>query len=41
LLGADTAARLAFAPRTLPVSVFTAFLGAPVFLALIARRRRP
>ena len=41
LLAADTAARLAFAPRTLPVSVFTAFLGAPVFLALIARRRRP
>lgn len=41
LLAADTAARLAFAPRTLPVSVFTAFLGAPVFLALIAGRRRP
>ncbi|MFA7621089.1 MAG: iron ABC transporter permease [Aminobacteriaceae bacterium] len=40
LLAADTGARLAFAPRTLPVSVFTAFLGAPVFLALIARRRR-
>ncbi len=40
LLGADTIARLVFAPRTLPVSVFTAFLGAPVFLALIAKRRR-
>jgi iron complex transport system permease protein len=40
LLAADTVARLAFAPRTLPVSVFTAFLGAPVFLALITRRRR-
>lgn len=40
LLAADTGARLIFAPRTLPVSVFTAFLGAPVFLALIARRRR-
>ena len=40
LLGADTGARLIFAPRTLPVSVFTAFLGAPVFLALLARRRR-
>jgi iron complex transport system permease protein len=40
LLAADTGARLAFAPRTLPVSVFTAFLGAPVFIALIARRKR-
>ena len=40
LLAADTGARLAFAPRTLPVSVFTAFLGAPVFIALITRRKR-
>ncbi len=40
LLGADVGARLIFAPRVLPVSIFTAFLGAPVFLALIARRRR-
>lgn len=41
LLAADMGARMVFAPRTLPVSVFTAFLGAPVFLALIAGRRRP
>jgi len=41
LLGADTVARLLLAPRVLPVSVLTAFLGAPVFLALILRRRRP
>jgi iron complex transport system permease protein len=40
LMGADLGARLIFAPRVLPVSIFTAFLGAPVFLALIARRSR-
>ncbi len=40
LMGADVGTRLIFAPRVLPVSVFTAFLGAPVFLALIIRRRR-
>jgi iron complex transport system permease protein len=41
LLAADTAARLLLAPRVLPVAILTAFLGAPVFLALILRRRRP
>ncbi|HCL78868.1 MAG TPA: iron ABC transporter permease, partial [Synergistaceae bacterium] len=41
LLAADTGARMLFAPRTLPVSVLTAFLGAPVFLAILFRRRRP
>ncbi|MBD3222084.1 iron chelate uptake ABC transporter family permease subunit [bacterium] len=41
LLAADTVARLLLAPRVLPVSVLTAFLGAPAFLALILRRRRP
>lgn len=41
LLAADTGARMIFAPRTLPVSVFTAFFGAPVFLAILFRRRRP
>jgi iron complex transport system permease protein len=41
LLGADTAARLLLAPRVLPVSILTAFLGAPVFLLLILRRRQP
>ena len=39
LLAADTAARLVFAPRVLPVSVLTAFLGVPVFLAIILRTR--
>ena len=37
LLAADTAARLMLAPHVLPVSVLTAFLGAPVFLALILK----
>lgn len=39
LLAADTAARLILAPHVLPVSVLTSFLGAPVFLSLILRRR--
>lgn len=39
LLGADTVARQILAPRVLPVSVLMAFLGAPVFLALILRGR--
>ncbi|WP_319763131.1 iron ABC transporter permease [Maridesulfovibrio sp.] len=37
LLAADTAARLMLAPNVLPVSVLTAFLGAPVFIWLIIR----
>jgi len=37
LLAADTVARLILAPQVLPVSVLTAFLGAPVFLALIMK----
>ena len=37
LLAADTAARLMLAPHVLPVSVLTACLGAPVFLALIVK----
>jgi len=40
LLVADTAARLVFMPHVLPVSVLTAFVGAPVFLWLIVRSRR-
>jgi iron complex transport system permease protein len=40
LLAADTAARLALAPKVLPVSVLTAFLGAPIFFLLILRGRR-
>jgi iron complex transport system permease protein len=39
LLLSDTAARLIIAPNVLPVSVLTAFLGAPVFIALIIRGR--
>jgi len=40
LLAADTAARLVLAPHVLPVSVLTAFLGAPTFLYLLVRGRR-
>ncbi|MYL81851.1 iron chelate uptake ABC transporter family permease subunit [Desulfovibrio aerotolerans] len=38
LLASDTAARLVLAPHVLPVSVLTAFLGAPIFLLLILRK---
>ena len=37
LLAADTAARMILAPHILPVSILTAFLGAPVFIYLIIR----
>jgi iron complex transport system permease protein len=40
LLVADTAARLLLAPHVLPVSILTAFMGAPVFLWLIIRGGR-
>lgn len=39
LLAADIAARLLLAPRMLPVSILTAFLGAPTFLYLLIRGR--
>ncbi|MCI7403027.1 MAG: iron ABC transporter permease [Pyramidobacter sp.] len=39
LTGADMGARLLLAPRLLPVSIFTAFMGAPVFVALLMKRR--
>ena len=39
LLVSDTVARLILAPHVLPVSVLTAFMGAPVFLWLIVRAR--
>ncbi len=39
LLAADTAARLLLAPQMLPVSILTAFLGAPAFLYLLIRRK--
>lgn len=37
LLVSDTVARLILAPHILPVSVLTAFLGAPAFFWLILR----
>jgi iron complex transport system permease protein len=40
LLASDTAARLVLAPHALPVSVLTAFIGAPVFLYLIIQGQR-
>lgn len=39
LLVSDTAARLVFAPHLLPVSILTAFMGAPVFMLLIVKGR--
>lgn len=39
LLASDTVARLLLAPHVLPVSILTAFLGAPAFLYLLMRRR--
>ena len=41
LLLSDTMAKLVLAPHVLPVSVLTAFLGAPVFFWLILSRRKP
>jgi iron complex transport system permease protein len=40
LLASDTAARLVLAPHMLPVSVLTAFMGAPVFIYLIIRGQK-
>ncbi len=40
LVWADTLARTAFDPRELPVGIITALVGAPVFAALLLRRRR-
>jgi iron complex transport system permease protein len=40
LLASDTIARLMLAPHVLPVSILTAFLGAPTFLYLLIQRRR-
>ncbi len=40
LLVSDTVARLILAPHVLPVSVLTAFMGAPVFIYLIIRGQR-
>lgn len=40
LLVSDTSARLVLAPHLLPVSVLTAFMGAPVFIYLIVKGYR-
>lgn len=40
LLVSDTVARLVLAPHVLPVSVLTAFMGAPAFIYIIIRGRR-
>lgn len=39
-VAADTLARTLFAPRELPVGILTALIGVPVFLHLIAHRKR-
>jgi iron complex transport system permease protein len=40
LVLADTLARTLLAPQQLPVGVVTALIGVPLFLILLARRRR-
>ena len=40
LLVSDTAARLVLSPHLLPVSIITAFMGAPVFIFLIIKGHR-
>lgn len=39
LLASDTAARLILSPHLLPVSILTAFMGAPIFMVLIVKGR--
>ncbi|GLW93524.1 FecCD family ABC transporter permease [Actinokineospora globicatena] len=39
LLGADVVGRLIIAPREMEVGIITAFIGAPVFIALCRRRK--
>lgn len=40
VVGADSVARVAVAPAELPLGVLTAFVGAPLFLALLVRSHR-
>ncbi|MCG8532755.1 MAG: iron ABC transporter permease, partial [Desulfovibrionales bacterium] len=35
LMGSDWAAQYILAPHVLPVSIFTAFIGAPIFMAML------
>ncbi len=37
LLASDTAARIIISPYVLPVSILTAFMGAPTFIYLLLR----
>ena len=39
LLGADTVSRIIIAPTIIPVGIMTAFLGGPLFLYLIMKRK--
>jgi iron complex transport system permease protein len=39
LLAADTAARTVMAPTVLPVGILTSFMGAPLFIYLIIKKR--
>ncbi|MCM5559193.1 iron ABC transporter permease [Pleomorphomonas sp. JP5] len=39
LIGADTICRIVVAPAELPIGIITALIGAPVFMALLLRRR--
>ncbi|MFN3003771.1 FecCD family ABC transporter permease [Mycolicibacterium wolinskyi] len=41
LVWVDTAARTVFAPQELPVGVVTALVGVPIFVLILARRKRP
>jgi iron complex transport system permease protein len=40
LLFSDTLARTIMAPMVLPVGILTSFIGAPLFLYLLIKRRR-
>jgi len=40
LLGADTISRTIVAPSELPIGTLTAFMGAPIFMAILLKQRR-
>jgi len=40
LLGADTVSRTIVAPSELPIGTLTAFMGAPIFMAILLKQRR-
>ncbi|MBN2453466.1 MAG: iron ABC transporter permease [Candidatus Omnitrophica bacterium] len=41
LLGADTLSRTIMPPAVLPVGILTSFMGVPLFICLILKKRRP